>query len=275
MHSHHSSLRISLALLALLLSGLLAQRTFAADSADASANTALKAANALYDGIREEKLDNGLRVYLKPIAGSPVVTTMVAYRVGSADEDLDNTGLSHYLEHLMFKGTDKLKPGDIDRMTQINGGQNNAYTTNDYTIFHFDFAADRWDIALGIEADRMQNLRVDEAHEFQQEKGAVISELERDEDEPWDLEQKTILPLLFGPRKSLRPSGHRPAQACPRRDRGDHQGPLRQMVSPEQRVAGDLRRLRPREGDGAGERAVRPDSIRRIAAAQTERAHRA
>ncbi len=86
-------------------------------------DTALKAADALYEGIREEKLDNGLRVYMKPIAGSPVVTTMVAYRVGSADEDLDNTGLSHYLEHLMFKGTDKLMPGAIDRMTQINGGQ--------------------------------------------------------------------------------------------------------------------------------------------------------
>ncbi|HEX3998576.1 MAG TPA: pitrilysin family protein [Pirellulales bacterium] len=207
-----------LGLFAVLFSALLAWPTVAADPSaetsatskpapakDASNDTALKAADALYDGIRAEKLDNGLRVYLKPVAGSPVVTTMVAYRVGSADEDLDNTGLSHYLEHLMFKGTDKLKPGDIDRMTQINGGQNNAYTTNDYTIFHFDFAADRWDLALRIEADRMQNLRIDEKHEFQEEKGAVISELERDEDEPWDLEQKTILPLLFGPDN---PYGH-------------------------------------------------------------------
>jgi zinc protease len=161
-------------------------------------NPVLQAAAALYDGIRTETLPNGLRVFLKPVPGSPIVTTMVAYKVGSADEDLDHTGLSHYLEHLMFKGTDKIKPGDIDRLTLRNGGANNAYTSEDFTVYHFDFAADRWQVALGIEADRMQNLRIDRAHEFEQEKGAVVAELERDEDEPWDIETKTILPLLFG-----------------------------------------------------------------------------
>src|SRR5262245_20289612 len=159
---------------------------------------ALKAAAAFYEGIRTATLPNGLRVFLKPVPGSPVVSTMVAYKVGSADEDLDQTGLSHYLEHLMFKGTDKLLPGDIDRMTQRNGGQNNAATSEDRTIYYFDFAADRWKVALEIEADRMRNLKIDEKHEFQQEKGAVISELDRNEDEPWDLEQKALLPLLFG-----------------------------------------------------------------------------
>src|SRR5262249_47565895 len=64
-------------------------------------NPALQAAAALYEGIRTETLPNGLRIYLKPIPGSPVVTAMVAYKVGSADENLDHTGLSHYLEHLM------------------------------------------------------------------------------------------------------------------------------------------------------------------------------
>src|SRR5205809_692462 len=68
-----------------------------ADGKDAQAAVA-QAAAALYEGIRTETLDNGLRVYLKPVPSSPVVTTMVAYKVGSADEDLDNTGLSHYLE---------------------------------------------------------------------------------------------------------------------------------------------------------------------------------
>src|SRR5207244_6453117 len=83
------------------------------------------------------------------------------------------------------------------RMTQRNGGANNAYTSEDYTIYHFDFAADRWEAALDVEADRMRNLRIDAKHEFEQEKGAVIEELQRNEDEPWDLEQKAILPLLF------------------------------------------------------------------------------
>jgi zinc protease len=166
---------------------------------------ALKAAAAFYEGIRVEKLDNGLQVYLKPIPGSPVVTVMTAYKVGSADEDLTATGLSHYLEHLMFKGTDKLRPGDIDRLTLRNGGANNAYTSEDYTIFHFDFDRESWPIALDVEADRMRNLRIDKAHEFEQEKGAVINELLRNEDEPWDLEQKAILPLLFGKQA---PYGH-------------------------------------------------------------------
>ncbi len=160
-------------------------------------NAALRAAAALYEGIRTETLANGLRIYLKPVPASPVVTTMVAYKVGSADEDLDHTGLSHYLEHLMFKGTDKIKPGDIDRIMFRHGGADNAYTSEDYTVYHFDFAADRWEVALEIEADRMRNLRIDSQHEFEPEKGAVISELERNEDTPWDLEIKTILPLLF------------------------------------------------------------------------------
>ncbi len=155
------------------------------------------AIHALYGDIRTQTLRNGLQVYLKPIPGSPVVTTMVAYRVGSADEDLAHTGLAHYLEHLMFKGTDRLMPGDIDRMTLRNGGSNNAYTSNDHTVYHFDFAADRWQAALAIEADRMRNLRIDEKHEFDTEKGAVIEELRMNEDQPWDLEYKAILPLLF------------------------------------------------------------------------------
>lgn len=166
---------------------------------------ALSAAKAFYEGIRIETLPNGLTVVLKSIPGSPVVSTKVAYKVGSSDEELSATGLSHYLEHLMFKGTEKIMPGDIDRLTLRNGGQNNAYTSEDMTMYHFDFAADRWERALEVEADRMRNLRIDSKHEFEQEKGAVIEELARDEDEPWDLEHKTIVGLLFG--KSS-PYGH-------------------------------------------------------------------
>jgi len=165
----------------------------------------LKAANAIFDNVKHEKLPNGLNVYLKPIPGAPTVTTMVAYKVGSADENLDQTGLSHYLEHLMFKGTEKLMPGDIDRFTLRNGGANNAYTSEDCTVYHFDFSADRWEQALAIEADRMRNLLIDDKHEFQQEKGAVIEELKRNEDGPWDLEYKAIMPKIFG---ANAPYGH-------------------------------------------------------------------
>ena len=190
--------RLIRTLLVLTPAALLTMAHADAPKAAPAEDAALKAASALYDGVRVETLDNGLKVYLKPVPKSPVVTTMVAYKVGSADEDLDHTGLSHYLEHLMFKGTDKIMPGDIDRITFRNGGANNAYTDTDYTIFHFDFPYDRWEEALSIEADRMRNLRIDDKHEFNQEKGAVINELQRNEDEPWDLESKMILPALFG-----------------------------------------------------------------------------
>jgi zinc protease len=172
---------------------------WAADpAADAKADAELaRTAQNMFGDLRTATLDNGLRVYLLPIKNGPTVTTMVAYRVGSADEEKDQTGLSHYLEHLMFKGTDKLVPGDIDRATQRNGGHNNAYTSEDMTVYHFDFAADRWQIALSIEADRMRNIRIDPKHEFEQEKGNVISELQRNEQGPWDLEFKRIAQLLY------------------------------------------------------------------------------
>ncbi len=157
----------------------------------------VKTAQGMFKDLKLVTLENGLRVYLLPVKGSPVVTTMVAYRVGSCDEEKDQTGLSHYLEHLLFKGTAKLMPGDIDRATQRNGGRNNAYTSEDMTVYHFDFAADRWEQALEIEADRMRNVLIDAKHEFEQEKGAVVAELEGGEDNPWDLEYKAMLPLLW------------------------------------------------------------------------------
>jgi zinc protease len=183
--------------LAALMAGLL-QPTWAQDPL-------LKSAVALYDRVQTHQLENGLRVALVPMPGAATVTTILIYKVGSADELLDQTGLSHYLEHLMFKGTDKLMPGDIDRATLKNGGANNAFTSEDVTAYHFDFAADRWEKALEIEADRIRNLRIDSKHEFEQEKGAVIEELKRNEDEPWDLEYKAILPLIFTPKG---PYGH-------------------------------------------------------------------
>jgi len=203
-----SFFRLVLVLLTASIIGLATAPRQPAQAADAPKGfdpATVKAAAALYDDVRVETLENGLKIYMKPVPSSPVVTTMVAYKVGSSDEELDQTGLSHYLEHLMFKGTDTIKPGDIDHMTLQNGGANNAYTTEDFTVYHFDFASDRWEAALEIEADRMQHLRIDEKHEFNEEKGAVINELMRNEDEPWDLEQKAILPLLFGKKT---PYGH-------------------------------------------------------------------
>ncbi len=198
------SLRLPAAVMAAVLllprSAVAADPPASAQPSRAAADAALaRTAATMLAGVRTFALENGLRVYLLPVANSPLVTTMVAYRVGSADEEADQTGLSHYLEHLLFKGTDMLLPGDVDRATQRNGGANNAYTSEDMTVYHFDFAADRWEIALQIEADRMRNTRIDEKHEFKQEKGAVVAELKGGEDQPWGLEYKRILALLYPP----------------------------------------------------------------------------
>ncbi|MFQ3652526.1 MAG: pitrilysin family protein, partial [Gemmataceae bacterium] len=171
----------------------------------AGEKVALQAAKAFYEGIRQETLPNGLRIYLKAIPGATSVTTMLGYKVGSCDEDKTSTGLAHYLEHLLFKGTDKLRPGDIDRITFRNGGNNNAYTSPDVTCYFFNLPAGRWKAALEVEADRMRNTRIDKAHEFDKEKGAVINELIGGEDRPWDLEYKALLPLLYG---KEHPYGH-------------------------------------------------------------------
>src|SRR5687768_10502049 len=125
------SFRFAAALVAALVPAF-ATAADPAARAKADADLARTAQN-MFASLKPITLENGLRVYLLPVKNAPTVTTMVAYRVGSADEEKDQTGLSHYLEHLMFKGTDKLMPGDVDRATQRNGGSNNAYTSEDMT----------------------------------------------------------------------------------------------------------------------------------------------
>src|SRR5438105_5265458 len=111
---------------------------------------------------------------------------MIWYKVGSRNEELGHTGKSHFLEHMLFKGTDRFKKGQIDLITLKNGGGNNAFTSHDFTAYYFNFASDRWDIALEIEADRMVNCAFD-PEEFEAEKKVVIEELKTSLDSPWGL----------------------------------------------------------------------------------------
>src|SRR5262245_28139825 len=85
------------------------------------------------NGVVETSLQNGMRLLLKSQPDDPLVATMIWYAVGSRDEDVGETGLSHYLEHMLFKGTDRRPKGAIDKETQKNGGSNNASTRNDAT----------------------------------------------------------------------------------------------------------------------------------------------
>ncbi len=106
------------------------------------------------------ELDNGLEAVVIEDHRAPVVVQMLWYKVGSADELRGKSGIAHYLEHLMFKGTDKLAPGELSKIVAANGGSDNAFTSYDYTVYFQRIAADRLPLVMGMEADRMRNLRI-------------------------------------------------------------------------------------------------------------------
>lgn len=105
-------------------------------------------------------LANGLQVIVVPNHLAPAVTQMVWYKVGSSDEVPGKTGLAHYLEHLMFRGTDNVAPGEFSKMIAAQGGNDNAFTSYDYTAYFETVAADRLPMIMSLEADRMQHLRI-------------------------------------------------------------------------------------------------------------------
>ena len=134
--------------------------------------------------VTEKVLPNGLKVLLKEEHKAPVVTFQVWYKVGSRNEKLGTTGMSHLLEHMMFKGTKKHGPKTFSQTVQRNGGNDNAFTAKDYTAYFETFAADRIAISLDLESDRMQNLLID-PNEFEPERKVVMEERRmRTDDDP-------------------------------------------------------------------------------------------
>jgi zinc protease len=105
-------------------------------------------------------LRNGMQVVVITDRRAPVVTHMVWYRVGAADEPRGQSGVAHFFEHLMFKGTDRIPVGEFSRIVQRNGGQLNAFTSWDYTAYYERIARDRLDLVMSMEADRMRNLNL-------------------------------------------------------------------------------------------------------------------
>ena len=108
----------------------------------------------------EHNLANGLKVLVKEDNRSPVVVSQVWYKVGSSYEPGGITGISHMLEHMMFKGTDKHAVGEFSRIIAENGGDENAFTGQDYTAYFQTMAADKLSVSLELEADRMRNLHL-------------------------------------------------------------------------------------------------------------------
>jgi zinc protease len=106
----------------------------------------------------EYRLDNGLKVIVREDHRAPVATVQVWYRVGSSHEPDGSTGISHVLEHMMFKGTPNYGPGEYSRILSANGAEENAFTSRDYTGYYATLANDRIELAMELEADRMRHL---------------------------------------------------------------------------------------------------------------------
>jgi zinc protease len=123
----------------------------------------------------EFKLDNGMQVVVIPDRRAPVVTHMVWYRVGAADEPMGVSGIAHFLEHLMFKATDKIPSGEFSKTVARNGGQDNAFTTQDTTAYFQRVAKDRLPLVMKMEADRMMNLQLAEK-EVLTERDVILEE---------------------------------------------------------------------------------------------------
>jgi zinc protease len=131
----------------------------------------------------ERTLANGLKALVLPRPGAPVVVCDLYYPVGSVDEPPGRSGLAHFVEHMLFKGTERFPKGQIDRLAFAAAGQANAETAEDLTHYWFAFPADRWPLALAVEADRMRNATFDEA-EVEAERRVIVEERARELDSP-------------------------------------------------------------------------------------------
>ncbi len=120
-------------------------------------------------------LDNGLKVVLMEDHSVPVISRQTFYRVGSRNERPGITGVSHFLEHMMFNGAEKYGPKEFDRILESNGGYSNAFTSKDMTAYYEDFASDVLELAVDLDSDRMRSLALDPKY-IVSEMGVVMEE---------------------------------------------------------------------------------------------------
>ncbi len=147
-------------------------------------------------GLTSHRLANGMLVLLHESHSAPVATSWVWYRVGSRNETLGTTGISHWVEHMLFKGTPSMPPGEMDRLIARNGGSFNAFTSYDYTAYYETLPADRIELALRIESDRMANsLFVPE--EVESERTVILAEREGYENEPDHWLNEAVMAAAF------------------------------------------------------------------------------
>lgn len=133
------------------------------------------AAEGVDDAVTSFELDNGLQVVVVEDHRAPVVQHMIWYRAGSADEPKGESGVAHFLEHLLFKGTDTMAPGELSATVAANGGNDNAFTSYDYTAYYQRVAADRLELMMRMESDRMVNLKLGEG-DIATERDVILEE---------------------------------------------------------------------------------------------------
>ncbi len=141
-------------------------------------------------------LPNGLTILTRELHGAPIATFWVWYGVGARNETPGVTGISHWVEHMLFKATPKLGAGEIFRLVNKNGGTLNGFTSLDYTAYYETLPADRLDLAIGIEADRMVNARFD-LDEVASERTVIISEKQGGENYPTTHLRETTVGAAF------------------------------------------------------------------------------
>jgi zinc protease len=154
-------------------------------------------AEVLEKSVFEKTLDNGLKVIVKEDHRAPVLVQQIWYHVGSMDESTGTTGVAHVLEHMMFKGTKSVPPGEFSKRIAAAGGRENAFTSYDYTAYFQQLHKDQLDLAMKLEADRMHNLLLSDA-EFKKEIQVVMEERRmRTDDEPHALLSEQLMAMAF------------------------------------------------------------------------------
>ncbi|MEZ5534631.1 MAG: pitrilysin family protein [Thiolinea sp.] len=190
--SCHGLLRQRFALLtglALLSAAVLYSSTLAADDTESVSVPKVP--------VHEYELDNGLKVLVKQDKRAPIAVVQLWYKVGSGHEHSGITGVSHVLEHMMFKGTEKYPTGEFNRIIGENGAQDNAFTSTDYTAYYQILASDRIEVAMELESDRMRGLTLPPA-EFKKEVEVVKEERRwRTEDKPNAITREQFMSTAF------------------------------------------------------------------------------
>jgi len=147
--------------------------------------------------VHEKILKNGLKILVKEDRRSPVVVTQIWYKVGSSYEPNGITGISHMLEHMMFKGTKKYPAGEFSKIIAENGGNENAFTGQDYTAYFQTLEKSRLEISLKLEADRMRNLNLLEKELLKELEVVTEERRMRTDDKPRSKMYEHFMALAF------------------------------------------------------------------------------